>query len=214
MREKMKSSLIFILTIVVLGSKCWALVPIDSLVLGNFADTYTDSNDPLNYVFGRDKTLQSTPKMYKKQLAIYRGFSDEGKNLMRFCQDKKAIRYSTDWKKIQVMRAMVSELQFIGLDLASRAIPQYAKALEFSEDDYTHLVDGLVGNFCSANLSVISKKELRTNLIVKFKHDNNYKLPSIEGNPFFPDNMDSYYSPKKALEQEFKFTVKISNPFY
>jgi hypothetical protein len=65
------------------------------------------------------------------------------------------------------MKTVIATLQYIALDLTSRAIPQYAKYFEFNREEYVNMVDGLVGNYCSSNISVISKKELRNNLIKK-----------------------------------------------
>jgi hypothetical protein len=190
-------------------SRTWALAPIESLILGNFSESYSENeSDPLNYVFSRDKN-QSSNASYKREMALYRGFYEEGKNTLNYCKMNREIRYSTEWEKVQVMRSMLSEIQYIGLDITTRALPQYAKALEFSRDEYSNLVTGLVGNYCSSNLSVISKKELLNNLLVKFDKENNFKLPNITGNPFFPQNMDSYLPPKTAIEQEFKYTVKL-----
>lgn len=188
----------------------FALAPIESLILGNFSENYSENiTDPLNYVFTRDRMSKSSDKGHKRELALYRGFYEEGKNVLNYCKNNREIHYASEWQKVQVMRSLMSEIQYIGLDLTSRAIPQYAKALEFSREEYGHLVEGLVGNFCSANLSVISKKELKNNLLVKFDKENNFALPSVLGNPFFPDNMDSYLPPKTALEQEFKYTIKL-----
>ena len=197
------------LSVFSLPSVSWALAPIESLILGNFSESYTENTDPLNYVFTRDKNLQNSSAAYKRELALYRGFAEEGKNTLNYCKNERPIHYSTEWQKVQVMRSVLSEIQYIGLDLTARAIPQYAKALEFTKEEYTNLVNGLVGNYCSTNLSVISKKELRNNFFVKYDYENNFKLPSVVGNPFFPDNMDSYLPAKTALEQEFKYTVKL-----
>ncbi|MGZ3787276.1 MAG: hypothetical protein ACXVLQ_02065 [Bacteriovorax sp.] len=200
----------FLICLFFISMNSWALAPIESLVLGNFSETYSENEtDPLNYVFSRDKGLQSSDRAFKRELALYRGFYEEGKNIVNYCKQNREIHYATEWEKVQVMRALLSEIQYIGLDLTTRAIPQYAKALEFTKEEYTHLVDNLVGNFCSANLSVISKKELRNNFMVKYEKENTFKLPSVKGSPFFPDNLDSYLPPKTALEQEFKFTVKL-----
>ncbi len=191
-------------------STCSSLEPIESLVLGNFAENYSESDvDPLNYVFLRDKNEKTTNQIYKHELAIYRGFYEEGKNIINYCKVSHPIRYSTDWEKLQVMRSIFAETQYIGLDLISRALPLYAKQLEFSSSEYTNLIENLVGNYCSANLSVISRKELKNNMIIKFEKDNNFKLPSIKNNPFFPENMDKYLPPKIATEQEFKYTIKL-----
>ncbi len=193
-----------------LSFSSWALAPIENLILGNFSESYSENeSDPLNYVFSRDQSLGKGAEGFKRELALYRGFYEEGKNLSYYCKETRPLRYATEWEKVQVMRSVLSEIQYIGLDLTSRAIPQYAKALEFSREEYANLVDNLVGNYCSANLSVISKKELKNNLMIKFDKDNTFRLPTVKGNPFFPDNLDSYLPPKIAMEQEFKYTVKL-----
>lgn len=190
--------------------RTWALAPIESLVLGNFSESYSENEtDPLNYVFSRDLYAGKKSDTFKHELALYRGFYEEGKNMVNYCKEPRPVRYASEWEKVQVMRSTLSEIQYIGLDIATRAIPQYAKALEFSREEYGNLVDNLVGNYCSANLSVISKKELKNNFMIKFDRENSFKLPSVKGNPLFPDNLDTYLPPKMAIEQEFKFTVKL-----
>ena len=209
----MKTCFIFTFTAVTLLAlmpKVHALAPVESLILGNFSEEYSESaSDPLNYVFSKDTTNKNTSNEFKKELAVYRGFYEEGKNLVNYCREKRPIRYVTDWEKVQVKRSVMATVQYIGLDLTSRALPQYAKALEYTREEYVNMVEGLVGNYCSVNLSVISKKELLNNLLLKFDKENNFKLPSVAGNPYFPDNLESYQPAKKALEQEFLYTVKL-----
>lgn len=204
--------ILFFIAVLVMSvsQSSWALAPIESLVLGNFSESYSENEtDPLNYVFSRDQQLGKKGDKFKRELALYRGFYEEGKNMANYCKSERPIRYATEWEKMQVMRSLMSEIQYIGLDITARAIPQYAKALEFTRDEYVNLVDNLVGNYCSANLSVISKKELKNNLMIKFDRENNFKLPSVKGNPLFPDNLDTYLPPKTAIEQELKYTVKL-----
>lgn len=188
----------------------YALAPVESLVLGDFSENYSESKtDPLNYVFSRDILNKSSGNAHKAELASYRGLYEEGKNLANYCKEAREIRYASDWEKVQVMRSTMALIQYIGLDLTVRALPQYAKALEFSKEDYKNFAEGLVGNNCSGNLSVISKKELLKNLFLKFEKENNFKLPSIEGNPYFPENMASYLPSKKGMENEFLYSVKL-----
>lgn len=188
----------------------YALAPVESLVLGNFSEEYSENkSDPLNYVYSRDLTLKNSSSEFKKELALYRGFYEEGKNTLNYCRGGLDIRYITEWDKVQSKRSVMALIQYIGLDLTTRAIPQYAKALEFSSTEYANMIEGLVGNYCSTNLSVISKKELLSNLRLKYERENTFKLPTTEGNPFFPDNIESYLPKKKALEQELLYTVKL-----
>ncbi len=191
-------------------SKGHALASIESLVLGNFYENYSENiTDPLNYIFNRENSLNGKNFEDKRELALYRGFYEEGKNIVNYCKENRDIHYATEWHKLQVKRSLLSEIQYIGLDITSRALPQYAKALEFTKEEYTNLVDGLLGNYCSANLSVIGLKELKNNMLVKFEKENNFRLPTVTGNTYFPDNIDSYYPQKSALENEFKFTIKL-----
>jgi hypothetical protein len=103
----------------------------------------------------------------------------------------------------------MAAIQYIGLDLITRALPAYAKKMDYSREEYVNMVEGLVGNYCSTNLSVISKRELLNNFYIKFDKENSYQLPNVTGNPFFPDNLDEYLPPKLGLEHEFLYTVKL-----
>lgn len=198
----------FICTI--LCQRTWALAPVESLVLGNFSEDYSENKtDPLNYVFSNDANVKSTPAEFKTKISLYRGFYEEGKNTVNYCSQVRSITYANDWEKQQVKRSTMALVQYIGLDLITRALPLYAKKLEYTRDEYDNLINGLVGNYCSANLSVISKRELLNNFLLKYHKENTFQLPSVEGNPFFPDNLDSYLPPKKAIEQEFLYTVKL-----
>lgn len=190
--------------------KAIALVPVESLVLGDFSNDYSeDKSDPLNYVFKRDLMADKSLDKYKTELSIYRGFYQEGKNLVNYCGLGNEIKYRIPWQKIQVKRSYMALLQYIGLDLAIRAIPQYAKKLEFTREEYGNMVENLVGNYCSSNLSFISKKELKNNLYLKFDKDNSFELPSLKGNPLFSPKINGYFKTNKATEQEFLYTVKI-----
>ena len=201
---------VFLFAFSVLLPSAFALAPVESLVLGNFSDDYSENkSDPLNYVYTRDLSLKNASVELKRELAIYRGFYEEGKNTLNYCRGGREVRYATEWEKVQVKRSVLALIQYIGLDLTTRALPKYAKALEFTSDEYNNMIEGLVGNYCSTNLSIISKKELLANFRLKFDMDNNFKLPSVEGNPYFPDNLSSYLPEKKALEQEMLYTVKL-----
>ncbi|MBC7714075.1 MAG: hypothetical protein H7177_12100 [Rhizobacter sp.] len=208
--NKRNLQILSMLFILLFSGNVRALAPVESLVLGNFSDDYNETrSDPLNYVFSRDNSVKNMSVELKKEMAIYRGFYEEGKNTINYCKENRPVRYATEWEKVQVKRSMMSLIQYIGLDLTTRALPQYAKALEYSRDEYNNMIEGLVGNYCSTNLSVISRRELTNNFMLKFDKENNFKLPSVAGNPYYPDNLDTYLPPKKALEQEFLYTVKL-----
>ncbi len=209
----MKALKILILSVLMLPAfmqDSFALAPVESLVLGNFSDDYSENKtDPLNYVFSRDTANKNSTSEFKKELAIYRGFYEEGKNTSNYCREDHPLKYAIEWEKVQVKRSTMALVQYIGLDLITRALPQYAKALEYTRDEYVNMVDGLVGNYCSTNLSVISKRELLNNFYLKYDKDNSYKLPSVAGNPYFPDNLESYLPGRKGTEHEMLYTVKL-----
>lgn len=188
----------------------YALAPVESLVLGNFSENYSEEqSDPLTYVFNRDKSMAGNKLSEKSALAQYRGFYEEGKNLTNYCKESRPVRYMKEWDQIQVERSTMALIQYIGLDLITRALPQYAKKLEYSREEYVNMVDGLVGNYCSQNLSVISKKELQNNFYLKYDRENTFQLPDTTNNNLFPQNLNEYLPPKKALENEFLYTVKL-----
>lgn len=207
---KIKSILVGLMFL--LTGQAMALRPVESLTLGNFSEDYAeDKSDPLEYVFNRELNLKENKNLddFKKDLAIYRGFYEEGKNLVNSCKEKNSIRYETEWDKQQALRTILAEIQYIGLDITARALPKYAKYFDYSEEDFKNLVNNLVGNSCSQNISVISLKELKNNMLLKFTKDNNFKLPTVKDNPLFPDNIDRYISERKSREHEFKMTIKL-----
>ena len=65
-------------------------------------------------------------------------------------------------------------------DLSVRAIAAFAKKMEFSPHEFNNLVENIVGNYCSQNLSIISLSQLKENLLKRFQLSSNFKLPSIE----------------------------------
>ena len=202
--------LFLLINVTFLSESAQALVPVESLVLGNFSENYSESkNDPLNFVFSRELITKKENKVYKEELAKYRAFYEEGKNTQNYCALGNEIKYKKDWDRIQSKRAFMSLVQYVGLDLTVRAIPLYAKKLEFTSEEYTNMVTNLVGNYCSGNLSIISKRELLNNFFLKWEKENNFKLPSVENNPLFPKKLDKHFNQKQALEQELIYTVKI-----
>jgi hypothetical protein len=204
------SGIIILMLITFLVNEASALVPVESLVLGDFKENYNEStSDPLNYVFTREENVKNEKTQFRTEMAQYRGFYEEGKNLANYCKDDRPIRYASEWEKVQMKRSLIALIQYIGLDLMSRAIPTYAKQLEYSRDEFGNLVEGLVGNYCSNNISIISKKELLNNLYLKFDKGSDFKLPGQIQSPFYPEKMNEYIPPKTGMEQEFLYTVKL-----
>ncbi len=207
----------FCLTLLVVNYRAtsYALVPVESLVLGSFSENYVESeSDPLNSVFSREKEVNKTElEQFRNSLALYRGAILESKNLVNECKDLGKNTYQLDWEKIQVKRAEIALLQYIGLDLTTRSIAKYAKDLDFSESEYENLINNLMGNYCSQNVTVISLKELKNNLFLKFQKKSDFELPTVDNNPLFPQKMNDYVSKKLWKENQFKMSIKLFQSF-
>jgi hypothetical protein len=176
--------LALLMTILMITTESYALRPLSGLIMGDIKQD--KQYDPLNYVF---QNIEFKTKDYQeRKVQEYIGFYREGVNLANSCEaTSKTIIYPTDWKKEKAIQSVASTLQYIGLDLTTRAIAKYANELTWSKDDYINVVDNLVTNYCSDNITVISKRLLKLNMLDLFER-NNYILPSINNNP--------YYTPK------------------
>ncbi len=194
--------IIFILY--VFSFNAFALNPIDSVLLGKNKSENLELSDPINYQFTR-----VTPESSKKAISLYRGFYQEGQTLENKCELGKSVEYFKDYQKKMAKRSSVATLQYIGLDISTRAISEYAKYFEYSQDEYNNLVNNLVGNYCSANLTIISKKELKTLMLARFEKGSNYELPNIESGKVLPKNLVKRKSLDLVRKNEFYTTLNI-----
>ena len=190
-----------------------ALVPLESILLGDFSQKYSkESKDPFDYLFLK-KTELNGKMSHKRQLTIFRGYYEEGLNLKKYCSEEQKINYPTLWQRDQVKRSLFATLQYIGLDISVRSISKYAKYFEFSNTEYDNLIENIVGNSCSRNLSIISIKQLKKNFKAKFNGENSFELPSIENNPLFPKKLATMVSKDDAKEREFLKTIEMFKSF-
>ncbi|MCO4794761.1 MAG: hypothetical protein KC493_13665 [Bacteriovoracaceae bacterium] len=215
--QKMKSKILFsaILIYLLTGSICYGLVPIESVILGNFSNSYKDEiSDPLDYIF-KMSTVNDEDNLaeYREYVALYRGFYEEGVSLDNRCKERPSALYGKPNEKDRVTRSMMASLQYVGLDVLSRAIPQYAKYFEFSKEEYTNLVENLTGKWCSQNLTIISLKTLKDNFKAKFESKNSFKLPEFGDNPLFPKKLATFVPEDKAKEREFKQSIDLFKAF-
>lgn len=201
----------------ILTSASYALVPLESILLGDFSGQYRDKDsDPIEYIFNPVTTTTArTSKDYvhRRKLALYRGFFEEGENLKNLCKSKPKVQYSVDWDRRKVIRSILGTLQYIGLDVTLRAMPKYAKHFEFTEKEYQNLGDNLIGNWCSQNLSLISLSQLKKNWMIKFTKKNEYELPSLVNNPLWPQKITNIMSKERVMKQGFAQTIKLFKTF-
>lgn len=188
----------------------YALVSLESTLLGDFSDKFRKEKDPLDYIFKREENLSGLEsRAYKEAIASYRGFYEEGKNLLNQCKLPYEVRYESLWHKSQVKRALGATMQYVALDLLVRSIPLYAKYFEFQEVEYKKMTEGLVDSYCSNNLSIISKNSLKKNLLFRFQNESDFRLPSTDGNPLFSENLTVLQTSKQSMEQEFKVAIEM-----
>ena len=206
-----KEWIIFLILLVSLQTR--ALVPLESILLGDFEEKYSkEAADPFDYLFLKNSELSGN-LAEKRALTIYRGYYEEAINLQKSCKEDYQLSYPTPWQEDQVKRSVFATLQYIGLDISIRSIPQYAKYFEFSRDEYSNLVENIVGNYCSKNLSIISLKQLKRNFLSKFDNENNFKLPDISENSLFPEKLSSLATQDDVREREFIKTIDLFKSF-
>ena len=141
----------------------------------------------------------------RERLALYRGLIEEGKNLEDFCQRRRpVIRYTDTWTRDQSIRSTMATVQLIGLETTTKAIAKYAEYFQFDSSDYTNLVDNLVGNFCSKNISVMSVNQLREKMN-GYLRQNDFLLPSKD------ETIRS--SEKEYRKNEFKLVLDLFKVF-
>lgn len=184
-----------------------ALIPLESLMLGDLSSQYRLEKDPINYIY-EEKVKGSSDK-----LRNYLAFNDEAYNLHNFCDDQTKISYIDRWSKSQVQRSILATLQYIGLDTTTRAIAEYSKFFEFTEDEFNNLTNHLVGNYCSQNVSVISLKQLKRNFSNYYNIKDSISLPSVEDDPRFPKGLWQTTKETISKTQEFSVTMDLFKTF-
>ncbi len=134
-------------------------------------------NDPLSAVF-TDPSEKNTSQELNR-VKLYRSVYESGRDLGNSCGHLKASSYVTPWQEKQAKRAMASTLQYLGLDLAIKAIGPYARQLEISPDDFRRLSQNIVKNYCSKNITVFSLKTIQQSLEYYYKNPSNQVIPYL-----------------------------------
>lgn len=203
--------------VLVLASPAYALVPLESILLGDFSEQYRDKEtDPIEYIFtpiAPNSKVSTKDFEHRRNLALYRGFFEEGENLKNLCKFKPRVQYSVDWDRRKAIRSVIATLQYIGLDVVLRALPKYATHFDFTEEQYKNLGENLIGNWCSQNLSLISIDQLKKNWMIKFTKKNEYQIPSVEGDPLYPQKITNITSKERTMKQEFMQLVRLFKTF-
>ncbi len=149
---------------------------------------------------------------YKHQLNVYRGLYEESVNLVNYCSRAKKSKFGSLNDKLTFLRSVVATTQYLGLDLTMRAITQYMHLLNYSEEEAHNVINNLLGNYCSRNLSLMSFKKFKTTFMQIYQSKQQV-IATIKKNPFFPDTLDYINSDEGIYENELYYAVELFKSF-
>ena len=118
----------------------------------------------------------------------------------------------THWQAQQAKRSVYATLQYLGIETSIKFLSLYARHYDFTQEEYDHLGQNLIGNYCSPNITTMSHSTLKKKWIASFYHPLD-KFPHKEGRELF-----QYFSPlsvdkEKARKKEFALTVELFKSF-
>lgn len=229
--KMIRLKLFYSVIVLVMSPYTYGLMPLENVLLGDYVseksedlsspidtlferyDQQMSRQDILKYPLGLDESKIESPRKLLKdriKLGLYRGIIEEGYNLRNQCAlEKRALRYPIPSEKQQAKRTFIATLQYKILDLTSYFLPVYAKYFEWEKDDYKNLVDNLIGNYCSQNLTTISLRNLKINMMRRYDRADRVNLPSIKENLYFPEKLGLQESRRSARESEFAYTIEL-----
>lgn len=192
------------------SSPAFSLVPVEGILLGEA--TSEIQNDPLSLVFTNIYETPSNDIEYKK-VKNYQALLTSGTFFTEGCSQLGPVTYSTPWKEQQAKRSVTAALQYIGLDRTIKAIGAYAKTLEVSETQYKTLVDNIVGQYCSENVTVMSLKTIRKSLEFYYQNPDQNILPNVEKSPYVTEAFKAGSLTSETRSKEFQFALKNFRAF-
>ncbi len=140
-----------------------ALTPLQGLIKGDVREV--KQVDPLRGLFSKDfYTGLELNEAQRSKIEMQKAIYGLGSGLANKCKLHRYYTYDSVWSEQTAKRSIVATLQYIGIDVASKAIARYAKDFDLSEEEFKRLTNNLIVNTCSENISVYSKKLIRNNL--------------------------------------------------
>ena len=138
-------------------------------------------------------------------------FHHQGEALNFRCETiKTGPKYSTPNDYAMAAKSVVATLQLMGLRITSSAILDYAKLFELEDSELSNIVENLVNNDCSKNITVLSKKGIK-NLFKKELKENH--IPNFEKNLYFTNGVKDMLQSRQAKMNEFKNTIENFRSF-
>lgn len=204
---------LFCILIFILSNSTWALTPIDGLIYGDVKNI--KKYNPMNGVFSHKSMLssQNINKNELKKLLEYVGVFRQGYNLKNSCQFYDKYKYISQWDEENAKRSVAATLQYIGIDITSKAIVEYVKKQELSLKEFETLIYNLIKNNCSENISVYSLKLIKDNFYSYYKNGSGFKLPSIKESPYFSNYSKELTNSQSSIEKQFEVTIKNFRAF-
>lgn len=190
----------------------YALIPLTTLLHGPISEQEVQL-DPLDYVFNGTRVVQEN-RQEREILMKYLGHWQEGENLQNRCQSYSETDSLNRPLRDHILRTMMTAYQFIGIDLTTRAIVEYAKALDWPAEQFLRLSQNLVQQYCSPNISIISRQELARHWANQYQYGSGFLLPRVAiHNSFPPTAIEQFGSNQKNLQRELKRTIELFRSF-
>lgn len=186
----------------------WALVPVEGILRGQADQDY--QQDPLRYIF---PVLTKQEGEEARKLKLYHHRYQQGQYLNSTCSYYGPIDYGDMWKEGQARRSVTSTLQYLALDTAIKAIGAYGRELSIDESSYNNLVDNLVNNYCSKNITIFSLKTIRASLKHYYNNPQVDILPRIENSPYASEFYKTNSGGPQARSHEFEYAIEIFRDF-
>lgn len=184
----------------------YGIVPLEGIIFGKVRDT--DKYDKFNGLLSYNYTDDDSNTQELRRLLTYQALINQTTDLQNFCQQVPKIRYTNSWKRELAIRSVIGTFQHVGLDVTVRAIAEYAKKIEMEPQAFKTLSENIVGNYCSENISVYSKKTLLQNLENYFQNESGFQLPSVKNSPFFSEDFKQRHNTLEVAKREFNNTLK------
>ncbi len=199
---------VFLLLFLIQSFSVWALVPVEGILRGEAELEY--QQDPLRHIFPSFK-LQKGDEARK--VKFYHHRYQQGEYLNGSCSYYGSISYGDSWRESQAIRSVASTLQYIGLDTAIKALGTYARELSVDESSYSYLVDNLVTNYCSKNLTLFSLKTVKASLNHYYKNPHTELIPRIESSPYTSEVFKNSTGGPASRTNEFEYSIELFRDF-
>ena len=158
------------------------LVPLKNLLLGQVNKSVKVSNGPFQTIDRYNQLLDSKRGEVSQAYRFYQ----RATNLKNYCDAGGKISYLTEAQRRRGLKNFMASFRYFGLIKISSDISRLINELEFDDEKKSNLSNNLVDQYCSNNLSVISKRQLKVYLkkfLLKTAKKNTKRKP--RGKPIF-----------------------------